>query len=196
MTCRDNESLILAERDGALTPEQSAALSGHVAACPACQRFRADLAAALTTFKTDIARVPVPDADEAWRDLQNRLHAPAKRTKKSPLAPVIWFGAPMAAAAAVALMLFTSPAPTRLPAPAVVAKDAPSELANPPPPPAPVSYATMTIPGSEDSLYDNTARADFVEAGDANASTMVYVDKDSGWLVVWATNLAETKTSG
>lgn len=30
------------------------------------------------------------------------------------------------------------------------------------------------------------ARADFVEAGDSAASTMVYVDKESGWLVVWA----------
>ena len=39
------------------------------------------------------------------------------------------------------------------------------------------------------------ARADYVEAGDANASTMVYVDKDSGWLVVWATD-ADTKSSG
>ncbi|MEN9403282.1 MAG: hypothetical protein RL091_1985, partial [Verrucomicrobiota bacterium] len=39
------------------------------------------------------------------------------------------------------------------------------------------------------------ARAEYVEAGDVNASTMVYVDKESGWLVVWATNV-DTKTSG
>ena len=38
------------------------------------------------------------------------------------------------------------------------------------------------------------AGADFVEAGDPNASTMVYVDKDSGWLVVWATDVdAQTR---
>ena len=30
------------------------------------------------------------------------------------------------------------------------------------------------------------ARADFVETADTNTSTMVYVDKESGWLVVWA----------
>lgn len=30
------------------------------------------------------------------------------------------------------------------------------------------------------------ARADFVETTDTNTSTMVYVDKESGWLVVWA----------
>jgi len=39
------------------------------------------------------------------------------------------------------------------------------------------------------------AQAEFVEAGDASASTMVYVDKDSGWLVVWASDGA-AKTSG
>ncbi len=32
------------------------------------------------------------------------------------------------------------------------------------------------------------ARADFVEAGDANASTVVYVDQESGWLIVWASS--------
>ena len=30
------------------------------------------------------------------------------------------------------------------------------------------------------------ARADFVETTDTNTATMVYVDKESGWLVVWA----------
>jgi len=45
-----------------------------------------------------------------------------------------------------------------------------------PKPPEPV------VPANE------IAQAEFVEAGDPNASTMVYVDKDSGWLVVWATN--------
>jgi len=29
--------------------------------------------------------------------------------------------------------------------------------------------------------------ADYVEAGNPAASTLVYVDKESGWLVVWAT---------
>ena len=33
-----------------------------------------------------------------------------------------------------------------------------------------------------------SARADFIEAADPTASTLVYVDKDSGWLVVWATS--------
>lgn len=34
-----------------------------------------------------------------------------------------------------------------------------------------------------DSIF---AHADYVEAGNPSASTVVYVDNDSGWLVVWA----------
>ena len=44
--------------------------------------------------------------------------------------------------------------------------------------------------GSESVL---AVHADFVEAGNPAASTMVYVDKDSGWLVVWA---ADAGSSG
>ncbi|MDQ5978641.1 MAG: hypothetical protein QG602_1615 [Verrucomicrobiota bacterium] len=149
MNCRDNESLILAERDGALTKPQLAALSDHVAACPACAKLRADLATALRAYKSGLAEVPAPDADEAWRELQARLHAPARRAKKRPLAPLIWFGAPIAAAAALAIAL---------------------------------------LPRSGEPLPASPleARAEFVEAGDPAASTLVYVDKESGWLVVWA----------
>ncbi len=149
MNCRDSESLILAERDGALSKSQLAALSDHVAACPACRQRQAALAATLDYYQAALRNVPVPDADEAWRNLQSRLAAPVKREKKHPLAPVIWFGAPLAAAAALALVLL-------------------------PKSPEPVIAAPLE------------ARAEFVEAGDASASTLVYVDKESGWLVVWA----------
>lgn len=37
------------------------------------------------------------------------------------------------------------------------------------------------------------ARAEFVEAGNADATTVVYVDDESGWLVVWA---SEARTHG
>ena len=190
MTCHDSESLILAERDGALTKEQGAALSDHVAACPSCRKLRADLATALDTFKAGVASVRVPDADEAWPDLQSRLHEKARPAKKSPLAPIIWFSAPMAAAAAIALMLFNgrAPVPTALP---------------PPPPPvaqaasrAPQALSAAVRDANAEAILAEVARAEYVEAGDVNASTMVYVDKESGWLVVWATDASDTKTSG
>ncbi|MBI3885411.1 MAG: zf-HC2 domain-containing protein [Opitutae bacterium] len=159
MNCRDIEPLLLAERDGVLTKEQHAALADHAATCPACRQLRAELTAAVEDFRSDAAKATLPNIDEEWRTLRAQLHsAETKPTKKRPLAPVIWFGASLAAAAAVAFAFIVGK-PTSQPAPLV---------------------AQTTV----------TASADFVEAADTNASTMVYVDKDSGWLVVWATDTA------
>ena len=171
MNCRDSESLILAERDGTLTKEQRAALSDHVAACPACHQLRANLSTALDAYQADVAAITVPDADMAWHDLQAKLHGTeGKSSRKRPLAPVIWFGASLAVAAALAVAFFVTRPTTATPS---------ADLAFTPPP-----YDPSTIAG-----------ADFVEAGDPKASTMVYVDKESGWLVVWATDV-DIKTSG
>ena len=162
MNCRDTEPLLLAERDGVLTTEQHAALARHVATCPACQQLRATLAEAALFLKTDAASVAVPDADGEWRDLRAQLRGETARpAKKRRLAPVIWFGSSLAAAAAIALVFFNGrpPAPT------------------PPATPVPV-IARTEILGADDS-----------------ASTMAYVDKESGWLVVWASDV-NTKTSG
>lgn len=149
--------MLLAERDGVLTENQHAELAGHVAECPRCRQFRAALVDSALYLKADAANVPVPDVEAEWQTLQAKLnpeplHDTAARgadTKKRRLAPVIWFGAPLAAAAAVAIA-FLSSAPN--------ASDAPMQV----------------------------AQASYVEAGDTTASTMVYVDKESGWLVVWA----------
>jgi predicted anti-sigma-YlaC factor YlaD len=154
MNCRDIEPLLLAERDGVLTNEQHAALAGHVATCASCRQLRANLSAALDEFRTDAARVSVPNVDEEWRTLRAQLHgAEAKPTKKRPLAPVIWFSASLAAVAAVAFAFI---------------------VGHPTPQPTTLAQAT------------ESARPNFVETADSNASTMVYVDKDSGWLVVLA----------
>jgi len=167
MNCRDIEPLLLAERDGVLTSKQHAELATHVAGCPACRRERAIYGEAVTFLKTDAANVAVPDADKEWRTIRAQLHGErTKPAKKRPFTPVIWFSATLAAAAALAFAF-------------VVTK--------PPVPQAP--SLTPQAPVTE------IARADFVEAGDTNASTMVYVDKDSGWLVVWATD-TDLKTSG
>jgi hypothetical protein len=164
MNCRDSESLILAERDGMLSRDQLAGLSDHVAGCLACARLRTSITVAFDAYHADVAGVVVPDADEAWRDLRAKLHdTEGNALRKRPLAPLIWFGAPLAAAAALALAFFAV-----RPAPSTPAR----EVALAPPP-----YDPSTIAG-----------ADYVEAGDPKASTMVYVDKESGWLVVWATD--------
>ncbi len=58
-------------------------------------------------------------------------------------------------------------------------------------------FIGLPTPGSPDFVVQvaEGARADFVEVDDANVSTMVYVDKDSGWLVVWAVD-ESSATSG
>jgi predicted anti-sigma-YlaC factor YlaD len=156
MNCRDIEPLLLSERDGVLTSEQHAALEQHVASCPACRQLRARLAETLNAYQADAAQVTVPDVDEEWRAVRARWHE-AKSAKKRPLAPVIWFGSSLAAAAALIFAL----------------------VGNRPKPAAPEVFS----PDNE-----VVAEAEFVEAGDITASTMVYVDKESGWLVVWTTN--------
>ena len=167
MNCRDIEPLLLAERDGVLTSKQHAELAAHVAGCPACRQARLNYGDAVTFLKTDAANVAVPDADKEWRTIRAQLHGEsAKPAKKRPLAPVIWFSAPLAAAAALAFAFFVTRSPV-------------------PPTPGLTPQTSVT----------EIARADFVEAGDTTASTMVYVDKDSGWLVVWATD-SEVKGSG
>lgn len=149
MNCRDIEPLLLAERDGVLTSEQHAALAEHVATCPACRQERLIYGEAVTFLKTDAANVAVPDVEVEWRKVRSQLSGEATRTAKKPhLAPLIWFGAPLAAAAALAFAFFVS------------------------------RPAAPTTPSD-----------------DAPAATIAYVDKDSGWLVVWAAD-AGAKTNG
>ena len=163
MNCRDVEPLLLAERDGVLTSEQHATLAGHVATCPACRQFRAALTEATLFLKTDAANVAVPDADQAWRELRAQLPGEkARPAKKRRLAPVIWFGSTLAAAAALTFA-FLNRQPQPMP--------------------------TVILDN------DVVAEAEFVEAGDLNASTLIYVDKESGWLVVWTTD-ADTASKG
>lgn len=151
MNCRDIEPLLLSERDGGLTPEQHAALAAHVAACPACRQLRTTYGEAVTFLKTDAANVTVPDADQEWHTLRAELRGETTRpAKKRPLAPIIWFSAPLAAAAALVIGFFA---------------------------------------------FRPSAPQAAVESGETNVSTMAYVDKESGWLVVWATE-ADPKSSG
>jgi len=164
MNCHDIEPMLSAERDGMLNQDQRASLDRHVASCPSCAEMRINLSQAMDLFKTDTAAIAVPDVEEEWLKLRSKLSTPStKRATKRPLAPIIWFGAPLAAAAAVAFAFFNS-SPTAKPLGASVATSG------------------------------EVAQAEYVEAGNVDASTIVYVDKDSGWLVVWATDSdAETK---
>jgi len=157
MNCRDIEPLLLAERDGVLTGEEHAALARHIAACPACRKERLVYGEAVTFLKTDAANVALPDIDAEWRTIRGRLHDSDRPEKKPRLAPVIWFGATLAAAAALVIAF-------------LITRAKPSEEVSPRP-------AMMAS-----------------KPAAPEAATIAYVDKDSGWLVVWSD--ADATTSG
>lgn len=145
MNCRDCERLLLGE-GGEPSAAEAVAIAAHVQGCPHCHEFQSSLSAAIGQWKAETT-AQEPDAAAAWRALRPRLAA--RRRQPRRLAPLLWLSAPLAAAAALALLVY-------------------------PPKPA------------ERDGGIAAAHADYVEAGNPAASTVVYVDNDSGWLVVWA----------
>jgi anti-sigma factor RsiW len=163
MICRDVTPLLSAERDGPLDAAAREALEQHVAVCPSCQRARADLAEATEVLRAGTYGTATPDPAGEWRTLRAQIRS--ADFGKIPFAPrrlsawLIAFGAlPFAAAAVWLAILALKPAsPASIhTAPAIVA------LAAPP-----------------------SARADYVETP-SDASPVVYLDQESGWLIVWA----------
>lgn len=162
MKCHDAAPLLSADRDGALTSSQRAELARHLADCAACRQAQAELAAAMSAFQADAARVTVPDADEQWRLLRAQIESQTSVPRRR-LAPAAWFTLPLAAAAAIAVALFLGR-------------------------PAPADNVPLALGSGE------FARADFVEVTDPGATPLVYTDRESGWLVVWAVEGATEAT--
>jgi hypothetical protein len=160
MNCREAQHQIFAERDSALETTQRAALDGHVAECADCRRIRDDLTAVFATWRTKVDHVAVPDVDREWYAVRRRIRGgvePGVERTTSPRRSFLpWLTLPLGAAAALAVALFVTRAP-----------DAPA--------PTPVSPGKARV-----------ARADSVEVPGNHASTMVFVDDKSGWLIVWA----------
>jgi hypothetical protein len=163
MNCREAQSQIFAERDGALDNNQRAALEGHVASCAACRRVRDDFSAALTAWRNETANAPVPDAEREWHAVRRRIRggaelgtAAAARSRRS-LFP--WLALPLGAAAALIVALSVAPSNTD----------------------APRGGGSVSPPANQ------VARAESVEVP-GRASTMVFVDDKSGWLFVQASD--------
>jgi hypothetical protein len=157
MNCQDATNLLFAERDRTLARIEREALDEHLAGCPDCKVLRAGLADAATAWRETSAATAVPDPGGEWRVLRERLrpapvasHGKPRHRRSTWIA---WTGLPLAAAAAVALVVWLQPRP---------------------------------FAPSSDPDVAATARAEFVEAGDRSAATVVYVDQESGWLIVWA----------
>lgn len=149
MNCREAEKWIAIEREGALGDSRRAALDAHLSSCASCREQRAELAAAVQTWKAADAKVELPNVETEWHAIRRRM----RNTEKPSVA---WFPgwlAPALGVAAIAVIALVIAGPWTF------SPDVPS--------------ATV-------------ARAEYVEVADESASTLVYVDEESGWLVVWA----------
>lgn len=159
MNCREAQSRIFAERDGALDNPQRVALEEHVAHCGDCQRIRNDLTTVFTAWRNDVSRAAVSDTEREWHAIRRQIRGGAEagtaQVSRSRRNLFAWLAVPLGAAAAVAVALFVSlqPAPT-------------------------VEEAAKPVA--------RIAHANSVEIPGDNASTVVFVDDKSGWLFVWA----------
>lgn len=131
MNCREAESQIFAERDGALEQVQRAALVEHLGRCPGCQRLRDGFAAAIDGWRAETQHARVPDAELEWQKLRREIRGGAgSKAAAASRRPLVWFSIPLAAAAALvfAFVLNTkSPEAT----PQAVARATPSTTAAP-----------------------------------------------------------------
>lgn len=169
MNCRSAQPLLLAEKDGVLTSAQHAELASHVASCTVCCAFRTELAVALDTLRVEAQATPLPDIDAEWRAVQAKINAPSNASaarREKRRLAPVVWISAPLATAAAVALAFW------------VGRPVPSgELTN--------------TTGAEFA-----ARADYVDVADPNATPIVYSDKESGWLVVWAESADTAHASG
>lgn len=161
MICRDAQPLLSAERDGALTPTERAVLDEHVSCCAACRQDRAALAAAAQSWRAQSAAVSIPDPGVEWHALRQRLRTGDEKSTTT---------ASSRSRRSPSLAWFAAP----LGAAAALALAATFFFS---PSPSPVTLAQNAA---------SSAQATSVELPGESSSAMVYVDQESGWLVVWA----------
>jgi hypothetical protein len=159
MNCREAQSQIFAERDGALDNALRVALDGHLATCDGCRRNRENLTAALTGWRIQITQVTVPDAEREWHAVRRRIRggveAGAVRATRPRRSLFTWIAVPVGAAAAAALALWVPSRPT------------------------------SGVP-LDDHSGAHVARANSIDVTGNKAPTMIFVDDKSGWTFVWA----------
>lgn len=164
MNCHEVKNRLFAGSDGALSSSERAALDSHVAHCADCRRVRDDLGAALTAWRAENDRAPLPDIEREWhavrRVIRGGIPAGTVATLDRPRRRLLpWVAVPVMAAAAAAITFYMGSNVER-----------PEEIEAPARPTAP-----------------QVARADSIEVP-GKATTTVYVDDKSGWLVVWASD--------
>ncbi len=186
MNCRQAETQLLAARDGALAEPVAADLAAHLEACPSCRALQARLDETFAQWQHETTSVPVPDPQTEWFAVRRRL----RQETAAPSGLVTWsrllrVAAPLTAVAAIALIVWQGRTPSSAPlAPELAAlSSAPdATIADTPATDFDGSWPEM------DEHFAFTAHAEYVETDNEDASPFVYVDDESGWLIVWASD--------
>ena len=158
MNCHESQTLFFTERDRPLDPNEHTALEAHLTGCAECRQTREALQNGFALWRKQQASFTIPDSELEWYEVRRRM-----RSSLSPESAPIprrrhspWF-------AWIAFPLTTAAAI------AIALYVDPFSLFNP------------------EGLYPRTQSVRVEPAGTSGeASTMVFVDDKSGWLVVWA----------
>ena len=156
MNCRESLRLICAERDAPLASGTRSRLEVHLTACATCRQARSNLTAALESWRRRAASGKLPDAQHEWLAVRRKIRGGDQPETTTARSP--W---------RVTLGWLALPLVTALLAVALFL-----------PRPPPIETTGRLSPAM--------ARADSVEVPGKGVSTMVFVDDQSGWLIVWA----------
>lgn len=158
MNCHESQTLLFAERDRPLDPYEHTAVEAHLAGCAECQRVRTGLQDAFALWRKQQAAVTVPNAEREWHAVRRRI--------RGGMAPESTAAPRRRHSTLFPWLVVPLSAAAAI---AIALYVDPFGLDNP----EPVQPRTQSV------------RVD-AAAASGEASTMVFVDDKSGWLVVWA----------
>ncbi len=164
MNCREAQDQIFAARDGATDDNRRADLDGHVAHCADCQRITRDLAATFTEWRTRNDNVVVPDVEREWHAVRRIIRGGFAAGTTSTIVR-----------------------PRRNLSWIAIPVGAAAALAV-------ALYVSPPRATSSGLTSTQVASAESIEVPGNNASTMVFVDNKSGWLIVWASDSKPPKS--
>ena len=181
MNCRHAQDELLAARDASHGAAGSSALTEHLQNCAECRAVQQQFAQATNAWRETEAKVTIPDAQQEWHAVRRRLRQGETTTSPAPhwWRRTLQFSAPLAAAAVIALVVWSgreSPAPPTLD-----------------PTSTSTEIAQIDDPWAEEFAdhFAYAANVEYVETENEDASPFVYVDDESGWLIVWASAPAD-----
>ncbi len=178
MNCRQIQDHLFADRDETSVSAAAAReVADHLASCPECRSLQEGLTKSLHDWQREVGDVPIPDPQTEWHAVRRKIRqGEGAATPAAAWAGLLRIAAPLTAVAAIALVVWQARPPALGPTPVE---------------PATTVAQTDSFDGTwpeMDQHFAFTAHAEYVETDNEDASPFVYVDDESGWLIVWASD--------